>query len=137
MVLLFLTSSLHDMLIYHEAGNWKRSKNLSKSTYLTVTYFHFSPFWGLFMIKYSRLDLKPPLLPKPSKPIYRTFWKSCECPWKFNSKRFHIWNHFLWEHKIFQKKKTHKKRPGWIHSKMQQNTRKSDTITTCTHISPV
>ena len=46
------------MLIYHEAGNWKRSKNLSKSTYLTVI-FILAHFGGPFMTKYWNLpDLK-------------------------------------------------------------------------------
>ena len=62
MVLLFLTSSLHDMLIYHEACNWKDSKNLSKLTYDGYIYQdHFLGCWwkkafGAFICTFSLLS---------------------------------------------------------------------------------
>ena len=139
MVLLFLTSSLHDMLIYHEAGNWKRSKNLSKSTYFMTVIFildHFSCLPWLIHDKdcYSNLwALKPPfkrgckvIPPWPSRPIGpQNFLDLMTVHANFITKGSYLTTENL-------SKKT--KKSGWIHSRMQQNTRKSDTISTGTQL---
>ena len=136
MVLLFLTSSLHDMLIYHEAGNWKRSKNLSKSTYFMTVIFildHFSGRPWLIHDKdcsYNLWALKPPfkrgckvITPWPSGPIGpQNFLDLMTVHANFITKGSYLTTENL-------SKKTKK-----ICLNSLQNTRKSDTVSTGTQL---